>query len=163
MGAFLESDLDVVLADLDLSRGVDEITEQVSGLGAFVSVRDTVAEQAVQAAGHEGELQITVHLHRHRRGQGVHMEEVDTVGNAVLDDHALGVAPDQGGRCSAHLVGNQNGGLFVSEIGDGELSQRALVMVEFDGLVEDSGGAIGAGDVFELDTPPDRPATSKIS
>ena len=40
-------------------------------------------------------MQAAVDLHRHGRGQRVHREEVDPIRDGVLDDHPLGVPPDQ--------------------------------------------------------------------
>ena len=48
------------------------------------------------------------------------MEEVDRLGDGVLDDHAAGVAVDQVGRLGVELVGKQEGGLVVAEVGDGD-------------------------------------------
>ena len=87
----------VVIRDRHLGRGVDEIAEQVAGLGRLVAVADALPQEAIEAAGHQRQLQVAVDLHGHRRGQGVHVEEVDAVLDVVLDEHPLGVAADQRG------------------------------------------------------------------
>jgi len=54
------------------------------------------------------------------------MEEAHRVGERILDEHALGVAGDEilGGR--ACVIGEQDGGLIVTEVGDEELAVDAL-------------------------------------
>jgi hypothetical protein len=54
------------------------------------------------------------------------MEEAHGIGERVLDEHALGVAGDEiaGGRIC--VIGEQDGGLIVAEIGDEELAVGAL-------------------------------------
>ncbi len=54
-----------------------------------------IARKPVKAARHEGQLEVAVDLHRYGGGEGVHVEEVDAVGDGVLDDHPLCVAADQ--------------------------------------------------------------------
>ena len=85
-------------------------------------------QEPIEAAGHQGQLQVAVDLHRHRRGQGVHVEEVDPVLDRVLDDHPLGVAADELGGRAMQLVGQEQGRLFVPQVGDGQLPQRAVVV-----------------------------------
>jgi len=95
VGALLELNVHLGVADGDLGRGVDEVAEQVGGLGVFVAIADARTEEPIKAGSHQRELQVAVDLHRHGRGQRIHMEELDAVGDAVLDDHALGVAGDE--------------------------------------------------------------------
>ena len=54
------------------------------------------------------------------------MEEAHRVGERILDEHALGVAGNEilGGR--ACVIGEQDGGLIVTEVGDEELAVGAL-------------------------------------
>jgi hypothetical protein len=51
----------------------------MAGLGNFITVADADRQETVEAAGHQGELQVAVDLHCHGRRQGIHVEEVDTV------------------------------------------------------------------------------------
>ena len=97
-------------------------------LADLVAVADADRQEAVEAAGHQRQLQVAVDLHRHRRGQGVHVEEVDPVLDVVLDQHPLGVAADQVGRRAGQLVGQQQGRLLVPQVGDGQLAERAVVV-----------------------------------
>src|SRR5262245_7295815 len=85
MGPLLEANLDVVLADGHDGGRVDEVAEQVPRLGRLVAVADAAGQQAIQAAGHEGQLQVAGDLQRHRTGQSVHVKEVDAVLDVVLD------------------------------------------------------------------------------
>ena len=109
-------------------RGVDEVAEQVARLGRLVAVADANGQQAIQAAGHQRQLQVAVDLHRHRRGEGVHVEEVDPVLDVVLDEHPLGIAADQVGGGPGQLVGQEQGRLLVPQVGDGQLPERAVVV-----------------------------------
>src|SRR3984893_8446718 len=54
------------------------------------------------------------------------MEKAYRIGERILDEHALGVASDEvfGGR--ALVVGEQDGGLIVAEVGDVKLAVGAL-------------------------------------
>jgi hypothetical protein len=54
------------------------------------------------------------------------VEEAHGIGERILDEHALGVTGDEvlgGGGC---VVGEQDGGFVVAEIGDEELAVGAL-------------------------------------
>ena len=82
------------------------------------------------------------------------MEKVDRLGDGVLDDHAPGIAVDQPGGRFALLVGEQQGGLAVAEIRDGELADRAGIVLEGGWLVEEARVAVGAPDVVERDSLP---------
>ena len=93
-------------------------------LGPFVAVADALAQHAIQAAGHQRQLQIAVDLHRHGRRQRVHVEEVDAVRDGVFDDHALGVAADELEGRALQLIGQQQRRLLVTQIGDGDLTDR---------------------------------------
>lgn len=109
----LEPDLNVALADAYGGGGVDKVPEEASGFGVFIAIAELPSQEPVEAAAHEDELEITVDLH----GDGVHVEE-----DAVLDEHALGVAGDQLGSAALELVSKEQGRLFVAEIHDGDLA-----------------------------------------
>ena len=89
----------------------------MSRLGGFVAVTDSGREQSVQAAAHQGQLQVAVDLQGHRRREGVHVEEVDPVLDSVLDQHSLRVAADQLGGRTTQLVGQQHRRGFVPQVG----------------------------------------------
>jgi hypothetical protein len=57
MAAFLETDLDVALAERHVRDRVDEVAEDVLGLGGRLTVAEPLAEQSIQTAGHQRELQ----------------------------------------------------------------------------------------------------------
>ena len=125
MGAFLEPYFDLTVGDGDLGGGIDQIAKEVATLGLLVAVADAVAEESIETAGQQGQLQVTIDLHGHRRGERVHVEEVDAVGDVVLDHHALGIAADQLAGRAFGLVGQQQGGFFVAQFGDDQLADRA--------------------------------------
>jgi hypothetical protein len=55
------------------------------------------------------------------------VEEAHRIGQRVLDEHALGIAGDDRLSGGLGVVGEQDGGLVVAEIGDEELPEVALV------------------------------------
>ena len=88
----------------------------------------------------------------HVGGQGVHVEEVDGVGDDVFDAACISV--DEAGGGFLHLVGEEQGGFFVSEVGDGDLADPGGAGLEIDLLFEDARVAVGASDVGERDPAP---------
>ena len=145
----------VVVADAHLRHGAHEAVEQLPRLGLFVSVADAPRQQAVQRRGQQRELQVDVNLERHRGRERVEMEEVDGFLDAVLDHHAAGVAVDKArGRLGVGMVGQQQGGLVVAEVGDGDLAQGHRAGAQADLGCKDAGVAIAAPDVVQLDALP---------
>ena len=71
------------------------------------------------------------------------MKELDGFGDAIFDEHALGIAGDHSRRGPSQMVGQQDGRLFVTEFSEGELAQGTLVMFQENPLVQDFGGAKG--------------------
>jgi len=82
------------------------------------------------------------------------VEEVDAVRDSVLDDHPLGISTDELGRRSAELVGDQQGGLLMAQVGDRQLSKRPIVVLERDPLIEDARRSVLPRDVVEFDPAP---------
>ncbi len=154
VGAPSELDGDRVLVDGEVGAGVDELAEQRPRGLVLMAMANPVGEQAVQGGSHDGELEIDVDLERHRGGQRIHVEEVDGLGDGVLDQHAPGIAVDQPGRRFVHLIGEQQGGLVVPEIGDGDLADGVGIVLEGGLLVEDARVPVGAADVVERDPLP---------
>jgi hypothetical protein len=50
-----------------LGRGIHEVLKQVPRLSTFVTPADANSQQTVQAAGHQGQLEVAVNLDRHGR------------------------------------------------------------------------------------------------
>ena len=123
VGAFLESDEDLVGGEGDLGRGVDEILKEVAGLGVFVSVADLGGEQAIEAAGHERKLEVTVDLEGDGGGEGIHMKESDVLRDPVFDEHAVSVAFNE--RCGPdiRIIGDEKRGFFMSQAPHRDLTQ----------------------------------------
>ena len=144
------------MVDHDGGGCVDEVAKDVSRLGILIAVADLFSQEAVEAAGHERELEVTIDFHRHRGAQRVHVEEVHAVSNVVLDEHALGIAGDQLGCGSRKLVGDQQGGLLVSQLGDHQFAKRSHVSGQGDLPIQDAWGAVDSGHPFEFDSPPRR-------
>ena len=56
-------DIDRVFAELNMCRGIHQISKNVSGLGHFIPSAHVLAQKMIQATAHEGELQIEIDLH----------------------------------------------------------------------------------------------------
>jgi hypothetical protein len=50
VGTLLEPHDDLPLGDRDLGRGVDEVAEEMAGLGNLVTIPDANAQQSIEAA-----------------------------------------------------------------------------------------------------------------
>ena len=154
MGTLLIPHHDVRLGHLHLGRGIHEVLEQMPRLGLFVAPADAAGQQAVQAAGHQRQLQVAVDLHRHGRAQGVHVKEVDPIRDPILDDHPLSVPLNQPGSRRRQLVGQQEGRLLMTQVGDRHLAQRAVIISQSDPAIEDSRMVVLARDTLRLDPAP---------
>src|SRR5580700_582541 len=74
------------------------------------------------------------------------MKRAHRCGRSALDEHALGIAGDDGLGGGLGIVGEQDGGLIVAEIGDEELAEGAFMRTSL--LFIDSRGAVlAAGDL----------------
>ena len=77
-------------------------------------------EQPVAPAGHAGEREIEVDLHRHRGGDHVHREEVDGAPDGVFDHPRSGMAVHELAGGCLHRAGQKKGRSFQAETTDGE-------------------------------------------
>src|SRR6266403_3565619 len=154
VSAFAKGDLDGIVGDGNKGLRFDEVAEQMARVRGGVLLADFCAEQAVEGAGHEGQLQVAVDFERHGRGQGIDVEELDAVGDAVFDEHAASVELDQAGGRTAQLIGEQQGWLFMPEVGDGDLPDGPLVVIEGDALIEDFREPELARDVLQFNVAP---------
>ena len=84
------------------------------------------------------------------------MKEIYGVLDAVFDDHSPSIAANKLGWRSLELVCEEQSGLFVSEIGDGDLPDGALVVGKGDRSIQNPRRAIGSGNGLELDASPRR-------
>src|SRR2546422_6621000 len=103
--SFLESHQNLPLRDINGRMRIDKITEDRSGFGSLIALADFISKESVKAAAHQRKLQIAIHFHRNGRRKCVHVEEVDAVLDAVLNDHSSGIALDEFGSRAAQLVG----------------------------------------------------------
>ena len=143
MGAAVEADLDLLLLDRHVGRHVDEVAEDLAGLGVGVAAHAS-GEEAVEAAGDDQEGHVEVDLEADGGGERVHVEEAHGVGERVLDEHALGVAGDELRGRGASVVGQQDRRLVVAEVLDEELAEGA-VRRRLDRLLVDARGPVLAG------------------
>lgn len=105
MSAFLKANANCLFGESHGGRGVDEVAENVSRLGRCIAVGDFLAQEPIKAAGHEGKLQIAVHLDGDGGRQGVDVEEINAVCYPIFDEHTLGVALHQLSRRAPQLIG----------------------------------------------------------
>ena len=113
MSAFAELNKNGVISDGHSGGCLDEIAEDMPGLRGRIGAPESGAEHPVEAGAYQGQLQIAIDLEGNRRGQCVHVEEVDAVGDGVLYEHSLGVVFDQVGDPALQLIDEQQGWLFV--------------------------------------------------
>ena len=74
------------------------------------------------------------------------MEEVNGLSDSILDKHTLSIARDQGCRSGAHIVGQQDGGIFMAEVEYGKLANGLVAIIsDFDLLIEHPWGSVGPG------------------
>ena len=154
MGAASESHLDLLWLDADGGGAAHEALEQLARALPLVPAPDAPRQQAVQRAGHHRELQVGVDLQRHLGTQRVRVEEVNRLGDGILDHHAPGVAVDQVRGPGLQLVGEQQGGPLAAQVGDGQLADGDGVAAQLDGLVKDPRMAVLAPDVVQGDAFP---------
>ena len=125
--------------------GITQVVEERLGLSMVIRPADFFRQETVQGTGHERDLQVEVDFQAHHGRQRVEVEELHRLGDAVLDQHALGVARDQGRAADLEVVGEQNRRLLVAQVDDRHLTKFPLVAFELDALVEDFGRAEQAG------------------
>ena len=76
----------------------------------FVSVAVAAGEQSVEATGDDCESQVGVDAHGDRGRQRIHVEEIDGLGDPVLDHHAACTAVDEFSRAGVAPVGSSSTG-----------------------------------------------------
>src|ERR1019366_6179928 len=119
-------------------------------LSLLIALADFIAEQPIEAAGHQSQLQVTGDFHGNGRGECVHVEEVNAILKAILDDHAACVALDEFAGGAGQLIGEQKSWLIVPEILDHNLANGFLVASQMDSLVEQTRVTIDPGNPFQM-------------
>ena len=156
MSTFLELNHDLRLQNADMSGGLNKVPKKVARGDALVSIPNLRSQESIEATGHQRQLQITIDLHRHSRGQGIHVKEINPIGNPVLDDHALGIALDQLRRRRTELISDQDRRLLMAQVLDRHLSYLPVIPAEFDLLIQNLRGLVETRHPFELNPPPGR-------
>ncbi|GFP32527.1 hypothetical protein HKBW3S42_00831, partial [Candidatus Hakubella thermalkaliphila] len=154
MSTFLELNNDLGLQYADLGHRLNKIPKNVTGGRCLITVSDLRSKEPIETAGHQGQLQITVDLHRNSRGKGIHVKEVDPISNTVFDDHALGIAFNQLRRRAMPLIGNQDSRLFMSQSFNNHLPQSSRIAWKLNGLIQNLGGLVETRDPLEFNPPP---------
>ena len=65
MSAFLIPDNDLIIRQGNQTDGIDKIAKDMTTFGLFLPPADLGAQKAIEATGHQGELQITGDFHGH--------------------------------------------------------------------------------------------------
>ena len=76
MSTFLELNHDLRLQNADMSGGLNKVPKKVARGDALVSIPNLRSQESIEATGHQRQLQITIDLHRHRRGQSIHVKVI---------------------------------------------------------------------------------------
>src|SRR2546427_2530968 len=160
MSALVELHNGAMLFDNHGGRAVQEVSEDLLRLGPLVFTPYAVGHEPIKGAGHEGDLEIEVDLEAYHGRERVEVEELNSFGDSVLNEHSLGVTSDQVWAAGLEVVGKQDCGLFVPEISDGDLAQFAAVLLEPYTLVEDLGSPESAGQRAQRDPAPGRDRTT---
>lgn len=95
VGAAAEEHFDAGLADADSGIREQDVVGDLAGTARPVAIAARAGQVTVQGAGHEGEAQVGVDLGLDDGEERVHAEEVDGLGEDVLDHHAAGAAADE--------------------------------------------------------------------
>jgi hypothetical protein len=82
------------------------------------------------------------------------MEEIYTVLDAIFTDHPLSIAANEFGGRAVELVGEQQRGLLVASIGNGQLADGTIVFGKGDFAAENPRGVVGSQNVVEFNGPP---------
>jgi len=148
MGTLLILDLHGIVGQGDHADGIKKIPKDMAPLGHLIAPADLGAQQTREAAGHESQLYVTGDLHGDGGRQGIHREKVDAIGDAVGNHHALRIAFNERRRCTAPLIGHQEGRRFMTEVRDGQLAQGTLIPGERDGIVAHARASVRPRDIL---------------
>ena len=74
MGSLGQGNFDTFTGDLDFGWGIEEMAEQLAGLGGFIS-SESAAQHPVQSACHFCQSYVEIDLEAHRRTQRIQMKE----------------------------------------------------------------------------------------
>ena len=122
MSALVERHGDIVVGDVYGGGNVEEVSEDFFRLSSIVLATDLVRHESIERTGNESDLQVEIDFESDHGREGVDVKELDGFGDAVFNEHALGIAGDQGGATDFEVIGEDNSGFFMAEIGHGDLA-----------------------------------------
>jgi hypothetical protein len=99
--------------DGGIGWGVDQIAEDLAGLRIGIPAHP-LGHESIQTTGDDEQVHVEVDFEPDCRGEGIHVEEADGVGEGVFDEHPLSVASDELGGGSAPVVSEEKGWLVVA-------------------------------------------------
>jgi len=94
VGAFIQGYVDARFLDGDGGGDIEEIAEEFLGLSPLIFAPDLGGQEPIERTGHEGNLEVEINFEPDHGGEGVEVEELDGLGDAVFDEHAMGIACD---------------------------------------------------------------------
>lgn len=150
MGAARQAHGDLGVADGDPRCRIQEAPKELAGPHVLVAP-ERPGEEPIDAAADEGEQDIEIDIQGHGRGEGVQVKEVNTVGEAVFDEHPLGVAGDQRREGTLEIVREEDGRFLVAQVSDQELPERSGIVGQGDPLVHDARRLVLAVRDLEVD------------
>ena len=156
MSTLVERDEDLVAVDDDGCRHIQKIAEDLFSLSSLILSADPAGHEPVQRGGHQRDLQIKVDLQADHRRECIQVKKLDSVRDAVFDEHPLGVTRYQGRALDREVIGEDDCRFFMAQIGDRHLAKIAVIAFELDALIEHLGGSEGAGQRVQGDPTPCR-------
>lgn len=141
MGAFVERNHHGSRFDVNRGGHVQQIVEEGLRLRVSIGAPKLVRQHAVQRTGHECDLQIEIDAQTDHRRQGIQMKKLDGFRDAVLNEHALGVAGHQGGAADFEVIGQQDSRFFVAQVDDRDLTDWLAVIGKTDVFIKHLGSA----------------------
>jgi len=101
-----------------VATGWTNLRNRVVAVARFGAAADAPRLEPVVGGGNEGRLEVGVGLHRHGSREGVHVKELDALGNGIPDHHTPGVAINEGSSRGVLLDGDHQRRLDVAEVAE---------------------------------------------
>src|SRR4030043_1217776 len=108
MSTLVERDEDLVAVDDDGCRHIQKIAEDLFSLSSLIPAADPAGHEPVQRGGHQRDLQIKVDLQADHRRECIQVKKLDSVRDAVFDEHPLRVTRYQGQAFYREVVGEDD-------------------------------------------------------
>ena len=128
----LEGDGDVGTLDVDFRFASDETSVELWGI-AELKAAELFGEHGVEGVGDHGKGDVEVDFDEDGGGEGVEVEELDGLSDAVFDAPTSSVVAEEKFSGAVEVIGNEEGGFLMAVAADDELAYLAGVATEGDG------------------------------